>query len=88
MRKYFKYFIIFLSLNFPFNTQVLSAECATVSGTTVVILTSCDDLVIGVDNSNVTINTGVTISASSDQSYYHAMKNESSGVPNGNNILQ
>jgi len=61
MKKYFNYFIIFLSLNFLFCTKVLSADCADASGNTVTISTSCTDLNISGDSSNVTINSGVTI---------------------------
>ena len=61
MRKYFNYFIIFLSLNFLFSAQVLSADCNEVNGDTKTISTSCTDLDITGDSSNVTINSGVTI---------------------------
>jgi len=61
MRKYFNYFIIFLSLNFLFSAQVLSADSNEVNGDTKTISTSCTDLDITGDSSNVTINSGVTI---------------------------
>jgi hypothetical protein len=56
-----KYLFIFLSLNYLFSAQVLSADCADVPGTTVTITVSCTDLNITGDSSNVTINSGVTI---------------------------
>ena len=59
--KLVKYLFIFLSLSFLFSAQVLSADCADASGTTVTISTSCTDLNISGDSSNVTINSGVTI---------------------------
>ena len=62
MRKYLNFFIVFLSLNFLFSTQVLSVDCTAVSGTTVTITTSCSELSIGGDGPNVTINSGVIIS--------------------------
>ena len=61
MQKYFNYFVIFLSLNFLFCTQVLSANCTDISGSTATFSTSCTDLDIDGDGSNVTINSGVTI---------------------------
>ena len=61
MWKYFKYFTISLSLNFLFSAQVLSADCNEVNGDTKTISTSCTDLDITGDSSNVTINSGVTI---------------------------
>jgi len=61
MWKYFKYFTISLSLNFLFSAQVLSADCIEVNGDTKTISTSCTDLDITGDSSNVTINSGVTI---------------------------
>ena len=61
MLKYFNYFVICLSLNFLFCTQVLSANCTDVSGSTATFSTSCTDLDIDGDGSNVTINSGVTI---------------------------
>ena len=66
MQKYFNYFVIFLSLNFLFCTQVLSANCTDVSGSTATFSTSCTDLDIDGDGSNVTINSGVTIDGTSD----------------------
>jgi len=56
-----KYLFIFLSLSYLICGQVLSANCTDVSGTTVTISTSCTDLNISGDSSNVTINSGVTI---------------------------
>jgi len=56
-----KFFFIFLSLNYLFIAQVLSADCEDVVGTTETIATSCTDLDISGDGSNVTINSGVTI---------------------------
>ena len=61
MLKYFNYFIISLSLNFLFSTQVLSADCTDVSGTTETIEVSCTHLLIDGDGSNVTINSDVII---------------------------
>ena len=61
MWKYFNYFIISLTLNFLFSAQVLSADCIEVNGDTKTISTSCTDLDITGDSSNVTINSGVTI---------------------------
>jgi len=61
MKKYFNYFVIFLSLNFLFCTKVLSADCQEVSGSTVTFSTDCSVLVIEGDGSIVTINSGVTI---------------------------
>ena len=46
---------------FFFPTQGISADCSDVSGTSVTISTSCTDLDITGDSSNVTINSGVTI---------------------------
>ena len=66
MLKYFNYFIIFFSLNFLFCTQVLSANCTDISGSTATFSTSCTDLDIDGDGSNVTINSGVTIDGTSD----------------------
>ena len=56
-----KYLFIFLSLNYLFSAQVLSADCNEVNGDTKTISTSCTDLDITGDSSNVTINSGVTI---------------------------
>ena len=53
-KKYLKYVIILLSLNFLFITQVLSAECTDVSGTTVTISTDCEDLDISGSGSTIT----------------------------------
>ena len=61
MQKYFNYFVIFLSLNFLFCSKVLSANCTDISGSTATFSTSCTDLDIDGDGSNVTINSGVTI---------------------------
>jgi hypothetical protein len=62
MLKHFNYFIISLSLNFLFSAQVLSADCADASGTTVTISTSCTGgLNFSGDVTNLTINSGVTI---------------------------
>jgi|TARA_B100002003_G_scaffold240152_1_gene260382 hypothetical protein len=58
VQKLFKYFIISLSLNFLYCTQVLSADCTDVSGSTETITASCSDLDIGGDGSNVTVNSG------------------------------
>ena len=58
---YLSYVIIFLSLNFLSITQVLSADCEDVAGNSKTISTSCTDLDITGDSSNVTINSGVTI---------------------------
>jgi len=44
----------------------LSADCTDVSGTTVTFSTSCTDLDIDGDGSNVTINSGVTIDGTKD----------------------
>ena len=68
MRKYLNLFIVFLSLNFLFSTQVLSVDCTAVSGTTVTITTSCSELSIGGDGPNVTINSGVTINGAGTDS--------------------
>jgi len=68
IKKYLKYVIILLSLNFLFITQVLSAECTDVSGTTVTISADCEDLDISGSGANVTINSGVTISETSNAS--------------------
>jgi len=68
IKKYLKYVIILLSLNFLFITQVLSAECTDVSGTTVTISADCEDLDISGSGSNVTINSGVTIAETSNAS--------------------
>ena len=43
------------------SNHVLAQDCTAVSGTTVTITTSCSNLDIGGDGSNVTINSGVTI---------------------------
>tara|TARA_B100001971_G_C17918471_1_gene396503 strand:+ start:125 stop:346 length:222 start_codon:yes stop_codon:yes gene_type:complete len=59
--KLVKYLFIFLSLNFLLCTKVLSADCEDVDGTSKTISTSCTDLNISGDSSNVTINSGVTI---------------------------
>jgi hypothetical protein len=61
MKKYFNYFVIFLSLNFLFSAQVLSANCTDISGSTVTFSTDCSVLVIEGDGSNVTINQLTTI---------------------------
>ena len=66
MKENFNYFIIFFSLNFLFCTQVLSANCTDISGSTATFSTSCTDLDIDGDGSNVTINSGVTIDGTSD----------------------
>ena len=63
MWKYFNYFIIFLSLNFFFSTQVLSVDCEDASGTTETISVDCSVLVIEGDGS---INSGVTIDRDAD----------------------
>ena len=49
-----KYLFIFLSLNYLFCVQVLSANCTDLDGTTETISTSCTDLDITGDDSNVT----------------------------------
>ena len=67
MKKYFNYFVIFLSLNFLFCTKVLSADCQLVSGSTVTFSTDCSVLVIEGDGSIVTINSGVTIDRDADK---------------------
>ena len=64
--KLVKYLFIFLSLNFLFCTQVLSANCTDISGSTATFSVSCTDLDIDGDSSNVTINSGVTIDGTSD----------------------
>ncbi len=64
--KLVKYLFIFLSLNFLFCTQVLSANCTDISGSTATFSASCTDLDIDGDGSNVTINSGVTIDGTSD----------------------
>ena len=64
--KLVKYLFISLSLNFLFCTQVLSANCTDISGSTATFSTSCTDLDIDGDGSNVTINSGVTIDGTSD----------------------
>jgi len=66
VRKYFNYFIIFFSLNFLFSSLVQSADCNDISGSTATFSTSCTDLDIDGDGSNVTINSGVTIDGTSD----------------------
>jgi len=66
MLKYFNYFIIFFSLNFLFSSLVQSADCNDISGSTATFSTSCTDLDIDGDGSNVTINSGVTIDGTSD----------------------
>ena len=60
IKKYLKYVIILLSLNFLFTTQVLSAECTDVSGTTVTISTDCEVLDISGSGSTITCEFRVT----------------------------
>jgi hypothetical protein len=71
MRKYFKYFIIFLSLNFPFSTQVLSADCTDVKGAPATISSDCSGrLGVTGNSSNITINSGVRVSGQTSNDRY------------------
>ena len=63
MKKYFNYFVIFLSLNFLFSAQVLSVDCNDVNGATTTISSDCSGrLGVTGDGSNITIDTGVNVS--------------------------
>ena len=88
MKKYFNYFVIFLSLNFLFSAQVLSANCTDISGSTVTFSTDCSVLVIEGDGSNVTINSGVTISsADADSNNAVATGNSTNTIITNNGII-
>ena len=53
IKKYLKYVVILLSLNFLFITQVLSAEFNDVSDSTETISRDCEDLDISGNGSNI-----------------------------------
>ena len=65
--KLVKYLFIFLSLNYLFSAQVLSADCDDVDGTTETITADCTNLDIQGNNADVTINSGVTIDDPADK---------------------
>ncbi len=48
-----------------FSSSASAADCTDVDGTTATISADCTDLDIQGDNADVTINSGVTVSASS-----------------------
>ena len=84
-----KLFFIFFLILFNFSFRILlAADCEDVDGVTSTITSNCTELTVAGDGSNITINSGVTISGATSNNR-HAITTTSSTnttITNNGNI--